>query len=93
MTAEIYYTPPSDECFEDLKKNAIELWSTMGDEPSYSQEKIGRIAHIKNIEDNFMYILAMFDYGNQQLVAAKLLPKTVSAINERLVAGGNPYTL
>lgn len=89
----LYYTAPSDEYFEDLKKNCIALWSTMGDEPSYAEEKINRIKEIKNIQDNFMYMFAMFDHQNQRKVAQKLHPKTIQAINERLVDGGSEYAL
>ena len=91
--AKLYYTAPSDECFEDLKKHAIALWSTMGDEPSYAEEKIGRIKDIKNIQDNFMYMFAMFDMGNQRKVARELKEETKKAINERLLSGGSPEYL
>lgn len=89
----LYYTPPSDKCFDELKEQAIALWSTMGDEPSYSAEKIGRIKDLWNVGDNFMYILAMFDTGNQRKVGAKLSEKTRKAINDRLTDGGNPEYL
>ncbi len=91
--SKLYYTPPSDECFEDLKKSAISLWSTMGDEPSYSKEKIGRIKDIANIKDNFMYMFAMFDINNQRKVGASIRDETREAINERLVSGGSPEYL
>ena len=84
----LYYTPPPEECFDDMKQAAISLWSTMGDEPSYSQEKIGRIKDINNIEDNFMYIFAMFDYQNQKKL--KLTPDTIREVNRRLIEGGSP---
>jgi len=86
----LYYTPPTDEQFNELKEKAIELWSTMGDEPSYSQEKIGRIKDIKNISDNFMYMVAMFDINNQALLAEKLSDETRQAVRERMIDGGNP---
>ena len=86
----LYYTPPSNEAFEDLKAQAIAKWSTMGDEPSYAEEKIGRIKDIKNISDNFMMMFAMFDMHNQRLVGEKLKEETKKAINARLKAGGSP---
>ena len=86
----LYYTPPTDEQFNELKEKAIEIWSTMGDEPSYSQEKIGRIKDIENVGDNFMYIVAMFDQNNQQKLSDKLENETRGAVAERIKDGGAP---
>ena len=89
----LYYIPPSDDLFEDIRTQAIALWGTMGDEPTYSQEKIARIKDIGNIGDNFMYILAMFDSGNQRILASKLQKETINAINERLESVDNYWRL
>lgn len=86
----LYYTPPTDEQFNEVKEKAIELWSIMGDEPSYSEKKIARIKDIENISDNFMYMVAMFDVGNQGRLAEKLSEETRKAIRERMIDGGNP---
>lgn len=89
----LYYTPPPDKCFRELKEQALALWSTMGDEPSYSQEKIGRIQDLDNIQDNFMYICAMFDIHNQTKLAATLSAQTRKEVRDRMVAGGNQELL
>ena len=89
----LYYTPPSDEQFDEVKREAMALWSTMGDEPSYSEDKIDRIEDIGNIKDNFMYMVAMFDGHNQALLASKLSPDTRTAIRERMIDGGQPNFL
>ena len=89
----LYYTPPTDEQFNELKEKAIEIWSVMGDEPSYSQEKIGRIKDILNVQDNFMYMVAMFDHNNQGKLAAKLTDETRKAVRDRMVDGGQPEYL
>lgn len=86
----LYYTPPKNECFDELKEKAIEIWSAMGDEPSYSQEKIGRIKDLKNVGDNFMYMVAMFDIRNQILLANKLSEETKKEVRNRLIDGGMP---
>lgn len=85
----LYYTPPSDEVFEEVKQKAIQLWSGMGDEPSYSKEKIDRIRDIQNIQDNMMYIVAMFDQGNQARLAYLLSVEARKEIRERMIDGGN----
>ena len=89
----LYYTAPTDEQFNELKEKAIEIWSVMGDEPSYSQGKIGRIKDIGNIQDNFMYMVAMFDSNNQMKLAHKLSSETRKSVRERMIDGGNPEHL
>jgi len=88
--SKLYYVPPTYDQFNELKEKAIEIWSTMGDEPSYSQEKIGRIKDIQNVGDNFMYMVAMFDQNNQQILSDKLENDTRRAVAERLKDGGSP---
>lgn len=67
----LYYTAPSEEYFKEMKMLATEIWNSYDDTHGYAYEKISRIKDIQNIEDNFMYILAMFDPPNQ----AKLLSR------------------
>ena len=86
--SKLYYTAPIDEQFNELKEKAIKLWSGMGDEPSYSQEKIGRIKDIKNVQDNFMHMVAMFDINNQRKLAENLSTETRKAVRERIIDGG-----
>lgn len=93
---DLYYTPPSDDIFEEVKTKAIELWTERYPEetsPFYAQEKINRIKNIKNVEDNIMFIFAMFDYSNQRLLAGKLTDEAGTAIRARMVAGGQPVDL
>lgn len=87
---QLYYTPPSDECFNDLKTMAMTLWGLMGDEDTYRQEKIGRIKDIQNVGDNFMYMVAMFDNNNQCRLAGMLNPETRREVRERMIDGGTP---
>ncbi len=86
----LYYMAPADELFEELKQKAIAIWSGMGDEPSYSEEKISRVKGMSNIHDNFMYIVAMFDMDNQRKLANNLSDECRKAVRDRMVAGGNP---
>mgnify|MGYP001578390651 CR=1 FL=1 len=80
----LYYTAPSDEIFDEVKQAAIQLWSTIGDEPNYSKEKIDRIKDIKNVQDNLMYMVAMFDIYNQRKLAGAISSEARSAISERM---------
>lgn len=86
----LYYTPPKDEQFEELKKEAITLWIDIADEPSYAEEKISSIKDLENIQDNFMYMVAMFDNNNQKKLADELSEETRLAVRERMIDGGSP---
>lgn len=92
----LYYTAPSDESFEDLKTQAMLLWPKIdsdNDAYGYATEKINQIKDIRNVGDNFMYIFAMFDVGNQRKLGAILKEETKKEVNERLIDGGSPEYL
>lgn len=84
----LYYIPPSDEAFEDMRSAAIKVWGQYVDSPDYMAEKIGRIKDIKNVGDNFVYILAMFDIDNQRKCIGLLQKETKDAVRDRLLACG-----
>ena len=82
--SKLYYTPPTDEQFNELKEKAIEVWRTYDNEFGYVDEKVGRIKDIQNIQDNFMYMVAMFDATNQGILAGKLSKETREAVKARM---------
>lgn len=87
----LYYTPPRQELFEAVKSRAIELWKEVdidNDKYGYATEKINRIKDLKNIGDNFMYMIAMFDIHNQRKLADRLQEETKKEIRDRLIDGG-----
>jgi len=87
----LYYTPPTDEQFNELKEKTIEVWKENHDNAyGYVTGKVNKIKDIKNIQDNFMYMVAMFDINNQALLSVKLSPETRKAVRERMIDGGNP---
>lgn len=59
-----YYIAPSNEIFEEVKKEAIKIWKTYDNTYGYVDEKVGRIKDITNIKDNTMFMVAMFDHIN-----------------------------
>lgn len=84
--SDLYYTPPEDELFNEVKQKAMELWKivdTDNDKFGYATEKINQIKDLENIGDNFMYIVAMFDLGNQRLLAQSLSERARIAVGER----------
>jgi hypothetical protein len=86
----LYYTPPTDEIFEEVKQACMDLWQDVGDQQSYIDEKVSRIKDIKNIQDNFMYMIAMFDDNNQRALSRALTFDASLAIRERMIDGGTP---
>lgn len=86
MNPDLYYTPPSDELFSELQQKAIILWSQY--DALYAKGKISRIETLKNVRDNFMYMVAMFDWPNQNKLSQVLSPECRLAIAQRYQAGG-----
>lgn len=85
----LYYTAPSDEIFNEVKEKAERVWKSLDSHPSYLAEKLGRI-DIKNVEDNMMYIVGMFDIDNQFNLRLLLSSEAVKAIADRLKDGDQP---
>lgn len=85
MSQELYYTPPSDEVFGKMKAAAIQIWQGYDDTYGYATDKINAIKDIQNIQDNFMYMFAMFDDENQAKLRGIVDQDVLTAIDERLV--------
>lgn len=89
----LYYTPPSDEIFNEVKEKCMRLWEivdTDNDQFGYATEKKNRIKDIPNVQDNVMYMVAMFDIHNQRKLANILSLEARHAIRDRMVDGRNP---
>lgn len=89
-TYKLYYTPPTQEIFDEVKEKSIDIWITYDDTYGYASEKVDRIKDLKNMQDNVMYIVAMFDYINQAKLAVSLSDEAREAISERMKSGGMP---
>ena len=86
----LYYTAPTDEAFADMKAACLEVWGQYKDSAGgYMDEKVARIKDITNVQDNFMFMLAMFDEDNQRKVIKLLQDHTCAAVRDRLRDGGN----
>ncbi len=75
-----YYTPPSQEVFDDIKQASIKVWQSMDDTYGYTTDKIKRIKDLENVQDNAWYMFAMFDIFNQ----AKLINLVASTTQEKI---------
>lgn len=81
-----YYTKPSDEIFNEVKDACIKLWKTHQDK-RYVESKVSRIKDLKNVEDNMMFMLAMFDIPHLHRLSRMLSDEARSEIYERLLDG------
>ena len=79
-----YYEAPSDEIFEEIKREAINIWKTYDDTYDYATGKIKRIKDITNISDNGMYMVAMFDMSNRRKLLGNLSKEAEDFIMERI---------
>ncbi len=80
MNQKDYYKAPSQEIFDDIKSNAIKIWTTYDDMYGYQTEKVSRVEAMQNIRDNAWTIVAMFDGINQAKLLAMVKPKTAEMI-------------
>lgn len=80
---ELFYIPPNDEIFEELRAIANIIWSKYDDTYWYASEKKDYINSFKNIGSNFMTIFQMFDYANQAEVFRIASSSLVREINNR----------
>jgi len=88
MEAELYYTPPSNELFEEVKEASMNVWNGYDDTHGYATEKVNRIKDLNNVGDNFMYMVSMFDIYNQVKLSSYLSEESKKAVRERLLDGG-----
>ena len=88
MQTELYYIPPDQALFDELKAACIELWKTYDDTYNYATNKVSQINSLYNISGNFMDMVSMFDIINQVILAGKLSEECSTAIRERMLAGG-----
>jgi hypothetical protein len=83
----LYYIPPAEECFNELKEKAIEIWESYrkgAETHSYVDSKVKQLNKLQNYSDNFMYIYAMFDSVNQSILLDKVSDRTRQEIIKRL---------
>ena len=82
-SVKLFYTPPKDECFEELQTICIRFWRTF-DEVQYVDEKINRIKNLKNEGCNFVMMVKMIHTGNLDVISKSLSLETRNEISMRL---------
>lgn len=84
--ADIYYTPPSNKVFEEVRLAALRFVQARfpyRDSVFWRDEKTAKILRMENVQDNFMYFFAMWDNANQGAFIKTLSPEAQDAYNER----------
>ena len=79
-----YYDPLAEESFNELKELAIEIWKGYDDTYGYATGKINSIKDLENVQDNGMYIFAMFDCVNQNILLSRASDELIGEIRSRL---------
>lgn len=89
--SKLYYTAPSETVFDEIRVACLMIWSKY-QEPTqlgYMREKFERVLKTKNIADNYMFLIAMFDMHNQALFAKQLTSSTLNMLIDALVEVDN----
>jgi len=76
---------PANKVFNEVVEKSIEIWRGYDDTHGYATERINAIKSLKNVRDNVMHIIEMFDWSNQQKLVDKLTPTTKDEIRKRLI--------
>lgn len=79
---DLYYTAPPDANFEELRDAAAEIWR------SIDPEKETYVLGIRNVRDNFMYLVGMLDSNNQLILSDRLYNVTRRMVHDRIVSTG-----
>ena len=82
-TVELFYTPPKDKYFEELRIHCIRFWRSF-DEVEYVDEKIGRIKDLENSGANFVSMIQMIHPVSREIIAKCLSLETRNEISMRL---------
>lgn len=82
-SVKLFYTPPRDECFEELRTICIRFWKSFEDF-DFCQEKIDRIKDLPNESCNFVTMVQMIHPVSRQFISKCLSLETRNAISMRL---------
>ena len=82
-TVELFYTPPKNEYFNELKEICIRFWRSF-DEVEYVDEKINRIKNLDNSGCNFVSMVQMIHPVSREIISKCLSLETRNEISMRL---------
>ncbi len=99
---ELFYRPPKDEYFEELKNLCLRFWEVYEEFPMYTEEgqrlmdeyrqsKIDQIKDLKNEGCNFVSMVQMVHQNSREILARHLSLETRNAISMRLYGPDNEF--
>ena len=94
-SVELFYNPPKDEYFEELKSLCIRFWKCFPEfslldekqeqlEREYANSKIDQIKNLKNEGSNFVMMVQMIHQNSREVLAKCLSLETRNEISMRL---------
>ena len=94
-SVELFYKPPKDKYFEELKYLCIRFWEVFPEDTSYTNErlemereyaneKIERIQNLKNESCNFVSMVQMIHQNYRYILSNLLSLETRNEISMRL---------
>tara|TARA_R110000772_G_scaffold62137_4_gene139657 strand:- start:1026 stop:1352 length:327 start_codon:yes stop_codon:yes gene_type:complete len=85
----IYDNAPPDDVFAEVKNTAYQYWFDNFDNThGYVTGKVERINTIENHDDNYLFILNMFDRTHETNCISKMSKKTKDWIRKSKIAKG-----
>ena len=87
----LFYTPPKDSVFEELRNACIKFWTICFKQEGsdYVSEKVNIINGLKNEGSNFISMVQMIHPNSRILIAKQLSHETNYEISRRLYGGGS----
>ena len=89
METMIYYKPPKQEYFDDLKSACIRYFKTFDNDFGYADEKIKTLESLENVGGNFMSMVKMIHPLAWEVLAELVTLETRVHISSRLEDGGH----
>lgn len=84
-----YDEAPPEDVFNEIKEKCIEYWKeNFNDENGYVTAKINRINKIKNVDNDFLFMVNMFDTQNEKFCIQGMNPKARAWIRATKISLG-----
>jgi hypothetical protein len=83
-SVKLFYTPPREESFNELREVCIRFWNTFDDKFGYATEKIDRIKDLPNDGPNFVMMVQMIHPVAREVISKLLSLETRNEISMRL---------
>lgn len=83
-SVELFYKPPKDEVFNELKNVCISFWGNLDDTFGYATEKINFLKNLSNEGCNFSMMVKMIHPISRAIIASNLSLETRNEVSMRI---------